>query len=182
MGINPRRTKHDMGTMGTIISKLQHLEESMGWAPKKTNTLLYLTLWKEASFTIGVMSGSCLWDLLSAAIRTTAQYQIHEEITNGWQWQYIAMHGIWPGMMTINPKVRKGNQVGQCSGAICESLPNKKNKELTGAQWFTSSLLTIHHLNACQALTWRWSFLFAKTYFSVIFLRCVSNVTQITEG
>lgn len=36
MGINPRRTKHDMGTLGTIISKLQHLEESMGWAPKKT--------------------------------------------------------------------------------------------------------------------------------------------------
>lgn len=75
MGIGPKRIKHDMGT---IILKLQHLNESMGFSQRaKVKPDL-----EKAAFTVPhtleeglVYNGGhvCETLLLSAAIRVTGQ-------------------------------------------------------------------------------------------------------------
>lgn len=140
--------------------------KSRSTARHRKTTLLYLTLWKEALFTMGVMSTGlyCFWQPseLQPSARSLEELQM-ESITIYFDaWESLDIDLRWwqfPGKCW-------GNQSGWCAGAICESLPCaiKNNKEPTGEQRFTSSLLTINHLNACHALSWRWSFLFSKTY------------------
>lgn len=84
--------------------------------------------------------------LLLAAIWATAQCQISGGITNGVNYNTFWCMGKfrhWPGVMTIPREVvRKSVRVMRCCYTWDSALCNKRNKELTGTQGFTFSLLT----------------------------------------
>lgn len=132
----------------------------------KNHSRLYLTLWEEALFTMGVMSPRlyCFWQPseLQPSAKPLEELQM-ESITIYFDaWESLDIDLRWWQF----PEKCWGNQSGWCADAMCASaLRNKNNKELTGAPWFTSSLLAINHPNVCQALTpWR-LLLFARTCF-----------------
>lgn len=157
-------------------------EQKHSQTAKKSHFTLPHTLERGLVYNGGHVCGTLL---LLAAIRALAQCQISGGITNGVNYNIFWCMGKfrhWPGVMTIPQEVlRKSVRVMcWCCLWVC-TLCNKMNKELTGAQWFTAPLPTINHLNARNALTSRWSFLFAKIYFSCILLWYISSVTQTTE-
>lgn len=99
----------------------------------KNHTLLYMTLWKEALFTMGVMSARlyCFRQPSEPKPRARSLEELQmESITvhfDAWESLDIDL-GWWQF-----PRKCWGNQSGQCAGAICESMPSatKSNKAHT---------------------------------------------------